>query len=623
MDGSNNDSEELFWGDNETSTEGGPGSRDPLCVLVPITVVYAVILLTGLVGNVSTCIVIARNKHMHTATNYYLFSLAISDLLLLVSGLPQEMYFIWFRAYPVVLGEAVCVLQGFSAETSANATVLTITAFTVERYVAICHPFQSHTFSKVQYLVHKSTELLQLSRAVRIIVLIWVFALGLAVPQAILFGLVEDGGTKVVQCTVTSELVQHAFEISTIVFFVTPMTLLSVLYALIGLKLRRSKLLPAAGKRASIGSSGAGAEQRTNCKGHAQNHVIRMLVAVVVAFFICWAPFHAQRLLAMYARNNATSNPSPVLLTVYKTLTYASGVFYYMSTTVNPVLYHIMSHKFREAFKSTLAQPCGFKRKNGNKCRTYSVLKSQQQINRNLTLLRQQSRPCISSAKDLRNAPNIFAAERHHQRAMQSEAVAKHKSDLTEEQNISLIESSKCGGRTIPTDSSVDTITSNSYPMYSYRSRIPSNSSQTTLTTSLGKISLNEGNNNCAPETSLPRTQSRNQSMSLNDCFPKKCIKDPDEAKAKGSTHASTFGVLAKKLRSLPLPGNAKSAIIVPQHKAEADDRCNHRLSSHVSIDSAKSTISNSSLQDLDETEFVGAELAHYMGELNRQRAVR
>jgi hypothetical protein len=74
-----------------------------------------------------------------------------------------------------------------------------------------------------------------------------------------------------------------------------------------------------------------------------------LAVAVVVAFFICWAPFHAQRLLAVYARSN--NSDSPLLLTVYKTLTYTSGVLYYMSTTVNPVLYHIMSHKFREAFK--------------------------------------------------------------------------------------------------------------------------------------------------------------------------------------------------------------------------------------------------------------------------------
>jgi len=122
--------------------------RDPLYIVVPITVIHVVILLTGLVGNVSTCVVIARNKHMHTATNYYLVSLAVSDLLLLVSGLPQEMYYNWSR-YPYMFGETFCILQGFAAETSANATVLTITAFTVERYVAICHPFQTYGLSKV------------------------------------------------------------------------------------------------------------------------------------------------------------------------------------------------------------------------------------------------------------------------------------------------------------------------------------------------------------------------------------------------------------------------------------------------------------------------------------------
>lgn len=106
--------------------------HDPLYVVIPMSVIYATIFVTGLVGNVSTCIVIARNRSMHTATNYYLFSLAISDLLLLVSGLPPEMYYIWSN-YPYVFGETFCVLTSFAAETSANATVLTITAFTIER----------------------------------------------------------------------------------------------------------------------------------------------------------------------------------------------------------------------------------------------------------------------------------------------------------------------------------------------------------------------------------------------------------------------------------------------------------------------------------------------------------
>jgi hypothetical protein len=53
---------------------------------VALTVVYVAILVTGVVGNVCTCLVVAVNGHMHTATNYYLFSLAVSDALTLVLG---------------------------------------------------------------------------------------------------------------------------------------------------------------------------------------------------------------------------------------------------------------------------------------------------------------------------------------------------------------------------------------------------------------------------------------------------------------------------------------------------------------------------------------------------------
>jgi len=53
---------------------------------VSLTVVYLLILLTGVIGNVVTAIVIVRNSYMHTATNCYLFSLAISDTFQLVLG---------------------------------------------------------------------------------------------------------------------------------------------------------------------------------------------------------------------------------------------------------------------------------------------------------------------------------------------------------------------------------------------------------------------------------------------------------------------------------------------------------------------------------------------------------
>jgi hypothetical protein len=224
---------------------------------------------------------------MHTATNFYLFSLAISDLLLLLSGLPHEMYSMWSR-YPYVFGETFCVLQGLAAETSANATVLTITAFTIERYVAICHPFLSHTLSR-------------LSRAVRLVLILWASALCLAIPQALEFGVVfetlPDGNINPEHsmCAVKRVLIPHAFEVSTVLFFIVPMTLITVLYVLIGIRLySSSNIARSASVNNGIISNSphdpAGLrDSRKNYARNAQNratkHVVKMLGKLSIAVF--------------------------------------------------------------------------------------------------------------------------------------------------------------------------------------------------------------------------------------------------------------------------------------------------------------------------------------------------
>ena len=54
--------------------------------LALLNIVYISIFISGILGNTFTCIVIVKNRYMHTATNYYLFSLAVSDILILLLG---------------------------------------------------------------------------------------------------------------------------------------------------------------------------------------------------------------------------------------------------------------------------------------------------------------------------------------------------------------------------------------------------------------------------------------------------------------------------------------------------------------------------------------------------------
>jgi len=142
-----------------------------------LTCVYLVIFFIGVVGNVCNCLVIAdsRNKYMKTATNYYLFSLSVSDLLLLIFGLPHDLVNLWHPA-PYLFNQFVCISRGWISEASTYASVLVIVAFTVERYLAICHPLKAHTLSR-------------LSRSIKIIVTIWLVASTCALVVVMQFGI--------------------------------------------------------------------------------------------------------------------------------------------------------------------------------------------------------------------------------------------------------------------------------------------------------------------------------------------------------------------------------------------------------------------------------------------------
>ncbi|KAH3849121.1 pyrokinin-1 receptor-like [Dreissena polymorpha] len=326
--------------------------REPIETVSAITCVYAFIFLSGIFGNICTCVVIIKNKYMHTATNYYLFNLAVADLLLLVIGLPPETYSVWY-AYPWIFGEVFCVARTMLAEMSTNASILTITAFTIERYVAICHPMIAHTMSS-------------LKRVVRIIVGIWFLAAASSVPVTVQFKLIY--AVDLLNRTIPESAycgikennhIERTFEISTFLFFAFPMTLVIVLYSMIAIAIRRSELIRDGSDNAHWEGL-TGVEIRAQQQARARRSVLKMLVAVVVAFFVCWAPFHAQRLMILYIPAVKWTDS---LSDVHKVIYYVSGVCYFLSCTINPILYSIMSLKFRKAFKQTVLKPKCCRRK--------------------------------------------------------------------------------------------------------------------------------------------------------------------------------------------------------------------------------------------------------------------
>uniref|UniRef100_A0A8C4E167 Neuromedin U receptor 1a n=1 Tax=Dicentrarchus labrax TaxID=13489 RepID=A0A8C4E167_DICLA len=302
-------------------------------VFLPVCLIYLVIFMIGVVGNVLTCTVIARNKVMWTPTNYYLFSLAVSDLLVLLLGMPLELYELW-QNYPFLLGKGGCYFKTFLFETVCLASILNVTALSVERYIAVVHPLRA------KYVVTRT-------HAKRVILTVWGVSVLCALPNTSLHGIyILQSHSTSPAGNITLDIPDSAIcmlvkprwmynltiQVTTLLFFFLPMLTISALYMLIGLQLKREKM-----------------HQALEQQKARRRQVTKMLFVLVVVFAICWAPFHTDRLMWSFI-NNWTDNHREIFQYVH----IISGVFFYLSSAVNPILYNLMSTRFREMFKEVM-----------------------------------------------------------------------------------------------------------------------------------------------------------------------------------------------------------------------------------------------------------------------------
>ncbi|XP_075058467.1 neuromedin-U receptor 1 [Mixophyes fleayi] len=324
-----------------------------------ICVIYLLIFAVGAVGNTLTCIVIIKHKIMRTPTNYYLFSLAISDLLVLLLGMPLELYELWSN-YPFLFGKGGCSFKTLLFETVCFASILNVTALSVERYIAVVHPLRA------KYVVTRN-------HAKRVIITVWVLSVLCSVPNTSLIGIyhLNVSGLGIIPGSETCTLVRPRWiynliiQITTIFFFFLPMGTISVLYLLIGLRLKREKMLQVL--EAKSGGDGDSYQNvRLQQEKSRRRQVTKMLFILVVVFGICWAPFHTERLMWSFI-DDWTEEMHQMFGFVHV----ISGVLFYLSSAVNPILYNLLSTRFREMFKEVMCH--GRKKRLGSRRSSPSV----------------------------------------------------------------------------------------------------------------------------------------------------------------------------------------------------------------------------------------------------------
>lgn len=98
---------------------------------IAVAIVYAIIILVGLVGNITLIRTFCTVKSMRNIPNLLLSSLALGDLLLLVTCAPVDAT--RFLAEEWLFGRVGCKLIPFIQLTSVGVSVFTLTALSADR----------------------------------------------------------------------------------------------------------------------------------------------------------------------------------------------------------------------------------------------------------------------------------------------------------------------------------------------------------------------------------------------------------------------------------------------------------------------------------------------------------
>lgn len=266
---------------------------------------YALTILLGSVGN-SMVIWMVGVRLRPTATNVWLFNLAVADLVFCISRVLTVMSLCLHR-WP--FGILPCQVNGLLKYTNMFCSVFLLVVISIDRAICIRLP-----------LVARVRRTVCLSRVVSGGV--WVVALGMSLLYTTnrTVGLNEYSNTT--KCTMenVSEGSRTALYLVRFLFgFLLPFLVIACCYVLAGWGIRRSHV-----------------------KG--KSNILRIMVLLVSAFFLCWAPYHALLLVKMVARKSRW---------VKLGLPVATGLSYFNSC-VNPILYFCVGLKRRKKISGAL-----------------------------------------------------------------------------------------------------------------------------------------------------------------------------------------------------------------------------------------------------------------------------
>ncbi|XP_019902700.1 galanin receptor type 2 [Esox lucius] len=307
---------------------------------VIISLVFSLIFLVGTVGNCLVLTVLLRNGQMNTkTTNLFILNLGVADLCFIVFCVPFQATIYTMDEW--IFGPFLCKVVHFIIYLTMYASIYTLAAVSLDRYLAIRYPLRSRKTRTPR-------------NALLSICMVWALSLVFSSPYLSYYRLMDLDGTAV--CIPAWHFRdRRLMDVCTFVFgYLVPVLILSLTYA------RTVR---------HLWTTVNPVEDVAECQ-RAKRKVTKMIIVVAMLFCLCWLPHHLVILWMWFGH-------FPLNHTTY-VLRVLSHLVAYANSCLNPIVYALASKHFRKGFRAVF--DCAFTKRVGNRVHAFQMLQTFQAV---------------------------------------------------------------------------------------------------------------------------------------------------------------------------------------------------------------------------------------------------
>ncbi|CAF0801441.1 unnamed protein product [Brachionus calyciflorus] len=335
----------------------GQDAEMPLDIIFYGSIFYTFIFSIGVCGNLLVIYVLFMNRELRNFTNYLLANLSIADLLVLFTNVPSGLHDL-FAKERWYLGQIWCYLVSFIENTTGFASILSIFFIACDRYYVICRPLNVKS-------------VMNGSRTSKLIVFIWLISILVNLPYILLtsYDLTVFRNREIYfECTTRAEdLLSLSFIIAdSFIFYVLIGIVLFIMFFKISKCLKVSnrflkknasliyERVSICNKQSSISSYKSRDQLKSDSNTARQmkkrSQLIRMLMIMLASFYICIFPLKIWTLLNIFG-SKIPGFYEGIGLRLFWFVNVTCRIFYYLNSSINPILYNFLSKKFCYSFK--------------------------------------------------------------------------------------------------------------------------------------------------------------------------------------------------------------------------------------------------------------------------------